>query len=131
MFGHRGLWQNGWKAVSYHPPGTAFEDDVWELYHLDRDFSETNDLAASEPKRLKRMIDSWWAEAKRNKVLPLDDRFGSRFTENAARFHGGRRDFVFSAGMGLVTAAVAPAVRRRTYAMLAHLEPGGLRTVGV
>jgi arylsulfatase A-like enzyme len=37
MFGHRGLWSDGWKAVSYHPPGTAFEDDVWELYHLDTD----------------------------------------------------------------------------------------------
>ena len=45
MFGHRGLWQDGWKAVAFHPPGAPFENDAWELYHLDRDFSETNDLA--------------------------------------------------------------------------------------
>jgi len=131
MFGHRGLWQNGWKAVSYHPPGTAFEDDVWELYHLDRDFSETNDLAASEPKRLKRMIDSWWAEAERNKVLPLDDRFGSRFTENAARFHGSRRHFVFHAGMGHVPTDVAPDVRSRSYTITAYVDILDRRTEGV
>jgi len=46
MFGHRGLWQDGWKAVAYHPPGTPFENDKWELFHLDRDFSETEDLAS-------------------------------------------------------------------------------------
>mgnify|MGYP000060609572 CR=1 FL=1 len=49
MFGHRGLWQDGWKAVAYHPSGTAFENDKWELYHLDKDFSETQDLAATHP----------------------------------------------------------------------------------
>ena len=40
MFGHRGLWHRGWKAVSFHPSGTPFENDKWELFHLDRDFSE-------------------------------------------------------------------------------------------
>ena len=38
MFGHRGLWHDGWKAVAYHPPGTPFENDKWELFHLDRGF---------------------------------------------------------------------------------------------
>src|SRR5690349_9243740 len=45
MFGHRGLWKDGWKAVAFHPPGTPFDADTWELFHLDRDFSETDDLA--------------------------------------------------------------------------------------
>ena len=36
MFGHRGLVHDGWKAVAYHQPGTPFDDDEWELYHLDR-----------------------------------------------------------------------------------------------
>ena len=47
MFGHRGLWQDGWKAVCFHPPGTDFDQDKWELFHLDRDFNETDDLAAA------------------------------------------------------------------------------------
>ena len=39
MFGHLGIWHDGWKAVAYHPPGTSFENDKWELFHLDCDFS--------------------------------------------------------------------------------------------
>ncbi|MDN5925287.1 MAG: arylsulfatase, partial [Xanthomonadales bacterium] len=44
MFGHRGLWQDGWKAVAFHPLGTSFAADRWELYHLARDFAENHDL---------------------------------------------------------------------------------------
>jgi arylsulfatase A-like enzyme len=102
MFGHRGLWQGGWKAVAYHPPGTPFENDKWELFQLDKDFSEVDDLAAKEPDRLAAMIKSWWSEAEKHNVLPLDDRFGPRFAENAARFQGARHHFTFHAGMGHV-----------------------------
>jgi arylsulfatase len=122
MFGHRGVWHDGWKAVAFHPPGTPFESDKWELFHLDADFSETRDLAASEPERLSRMIALWWAEAEKHNVLPLDDRFGPRFAENAARFHGARNRFVFHAGMGHVPTDVAPDVRSRSYTIEAHVE---------
>jgi len=124
MFGHRGLWHGGWKAVAYHPPGTPFENDKWELFHLDRDFSETDDLAATEPERLADMISRWWNEAEKHQVLPLDDRFGPRFAENAARFHGARNRFVFHAGMGHVPTDVAPDVRSRSYTVEAHVEIG-------
>ena len=72
MFGHRAIWADGWKAVTWHRPGTALDDDTWELYHLDRDFSETNDLADAEPERLAEMIDLFWSEAERYGVLPID-----------------------------------------------------------
>jgi arylsulfatase len=122
MFGHRGIWHDGWKAVSFHPSGTPFEDDTWELFHLAQDFSETNDLAAQEPERLEAMIKLWWREAEQRNVLPLDDRFGPRFAENAARFHGARTKFTFHAGMGHVPTDVAPDVRSRSYTIEAHVE---------
>jgi arylsulfatase A-like enzyme len=122
MFGHRGTWHQGWKAVAYHPPGTPFENDKWELFHLDRDFSETHDLAASEPGRLAELIKLWWSEAEKHNVLPLDDRFAARFAENAARFQGARNNFVFHAGMGHVPTDVAPDVRSRSYTIEAHVE---------
>ena len=122
MFGHRGLWKDGWKAVSFHPSGTPFENDKWELFHLDRDFSEVDDLAEQEPERLAEMIKLWWAEAERHNVLPLDDRFGPRFAENAARFHGERSRFTFHAGMGHVPTDVAPDVRSRSYTIEAFVE---------
>ena len=122
MFGHRGLWHQGWKAVSYHPPGTPFENDTWELFHLDRDFSEVKDLAAKEPDRLAELTRIWWSEAEKHNVLPLDDRFAARFAENAARFQGARNHFVFHAGMGHVPTDVAPDVRSRSYTIEAHVE---------
>ena len=126
MFGHRGLWNDGWKAVAFHPPGTPFDDDRWELYHLDHDFAETRDLAEQDPERLKTLVDAWWAAAEVHKVLPLDDRFGPRFAENSARFHGARRKFVLHAGMGHLPTDVAPDVRARSYRIEADvvLKPG-------
>jgi arylsulfatase len=122
MFGHRGLWKDGWKAVAFHPPGTPFDDDRWELFHLDADFSETDDLAEREPARLEALKAEWWANAEAHQVLPLDDRFGARFAENAARFHGGRRRFVFHKGMGHLPTDVAPDVRARTYRIEADVS---------
>jgi arylsulfatase len=131
MFGHRGLWRDGWKAVAYHPPGKASDQDQWELFHLDEDFSETNDLAGAEPERLKAMIEEWWRQAERHQVLPLDDRFAPRFADNAKRFHGPRNRFVFHAGMGHVPTDVAPDVRSRTYTIEADVRIDGAMTEGV
>ena len=131
MFGHRGLVQDGWKAVSFHPPGGDFAADKWELYHLDKDFNETNDLAEKEPERLKAMIGEWWRQAEASKVLPLDDRFAPRFADNAKRFHGPRNRFVFHAGMGHVPTDVAPDVRNRTYTIEADAHVDGPMTEGV
>jgi arylsulfatase A-like enzyme len=74
LLGDRALWHRGWKAVARHDKGEDFDADRWELYHLDRDFSETEDLAEAQPEKLREMIDLWWAEAEKYGVLPLDDR---------------------------------------------------------
>ncbi len=74
MLGHRGIWKDGWKAVTHHDQGKPFDDDKWELYCLDDDFSEFTDLSEKEPARLKEMVDLWWSEAEKHGVLPLDDR---------------------------------------------------------
>ncbi len=122
MFGHRGIVVEGWKAVAYHQMGTPFDNDVWELYNLDTDFNECNDLAASEPERLQAMIDMWWQQADRNKVLPLDDRFAERFAENADRHTGERKNFTFWRGMGHLPSDVAPDLRSRSYTISAHID---------
>ena len=89
MFGHRGIWRDGWKAVAFHPPGTPFETDKWELFHLDEDFSEAHDIwRPPTPIKLTDLVAHWWSEAEPAQVLPLDDRFAPRFAENAARFGG-------------------------------------------
>jgi len=84
MFGSRAIYHDGWKAVTFHPvgpiygddldPNASFDDDCWELYHVAEDLSETRDLAEVEPERVRRMVDLWWSEAEANQVLPLDNR---------------------------------------------------------
>ena len=122
MFGHRGIWHQGWKAVAFHPVGTPFDNDQWELYHLDEDFAENTDLAAVHPEKLDALKQLWWQLAEANQVLPMDDRFGSRFAENGRRFHGQRTQFVMHAGMGHLPNDVAPDVRSRNYLIEAHVR---------
>ncbi len=122
MFGHRGLWHAGWKAVAFHPSGTPYENDKWELFHLDEDFSETNDLAGKRPEKLAALVKLWWEEAEKHKVLPLDDRFRERFVVNADRFHAARKRYVFHAGMGHLPTEVAPDVRSRSYLIEADVH---------
>ena len=122
MFGHRGVWQDGWKAVAYHRPGTAFDDDRWELYDLANDFSEVHDRAAAEPDRLTAMVEEWWRQAEANQVLPLDDRFAERFAENAERHRGERTSYVFHPGMGHLPSEVAPDLRSRSYTIEVDVE---------
>jgi arylsulfatase len=82
--GNRAIYHDGWLAGVIHKapweakPRAALKDDVWELYHVDKDFSCVNDLAAKEPAKLKEMQALFLAEAKSNHVLPLDDRFLER-----------------------------------------------------
>ncbi len=122
MFGHRGIWHDGWKAVAFHQPNSSFDDDVWELYHLDEDFSEVDDLAAEQPERLEQLKARWWAEAEAHKVLPLDDRFAERFAENAERHRGERTHYTFWNGMGHLPSEVAPDLRSRSYTITATVD---------
>lgn len=74
MVGHRAIYHKGWKAVTNHRPGSRYEEDRWELYHVERDFSETTDLAEQYPDKLRELIELWWDEAEKYGVLPLDGR---------------------------------------------------------
>jgi arylsulfatase A-like enzyme len=77
MLGSRGIWHDGWKAITTHPTLSGwsnFNDDTWELYHTDTDRSELHDLAAEHPDKLRELVNRWFAEAGENGAFPLDDR---------------------------------------------------------
>ena len=71
--GHRAIWSEGWKAVTFHRKGDDFETEKWELYDLEDDMAELDNLADQHPEKLKELIKLWWHEAERYGVLPLDD----------------------------------------------------------
>ncbi|MBU1119177.1 arylsulfatase [Patescibacteria group bacterium] len=77
MLGSRGIYHKGLKAVTTHPCIAGwghFENDIWELYNLEKDRSEVNNLANKHPKELEKLKMLWYSEAGKYNALPLDDR---------------------------------------------------------
>ena len=89
MFGNRGIYHNGWTAVTKHrtpwkadqPP--PFDTDKWELYGPD-DWTQSNDLAAKDPAKLAELQRLWLIEAVKYNVVPLDDRGFERINPDIA-----------------------------------------------
>ncbi|MFN0084651.1 MAG: arylsulfatase [Blastocatellia bacterium] len=125
MLGHRAIYHNGWKAVAWHERNTDFERDKWELYKVDEDFNETNDLAAKHPEKLREMIERWWSEAGKYNVLPLDDRGVVRSTEQVSN----NRPLTMAAyhpGAIQTPRSSTPNFRNRSFCLTADVElPAG------
>jgi arylsulfatase len=128
MLGTRGIWEYGWKAVALHAPLTGkghFDEDEWELYHVDADRAESVNLAKQHPKKLQQMIAAWFEEAEKNLVLPLDDRSAAeqlgieRPAEEAPR-----ERYIYYPGTAPVPEGVAVNCRGRSYKILADVEIG-------
>jgi arylsulfatase len=92
MFGNRGIFHKGWTAVTRHKTPwiligevtPAFDDDVWELYNVEADWSQANDLSKQMPEKLHELQRLWLIEATRYNVLPLDDNLGARLNSDTA-----------------------------------------------
>lgn len=59
MLGTRSIWQEGWKTAALHAQLTGkgnFDKDVWELYNVDKDRSESKNLAGDYPEKLEELI---------------------------------------------------------------------------
>lgn len=121
MGGQRGIYHDGWKAVTNHRSGDDYEADRWELYDLRSDWSECVDLAQREPERLRQMVELWWREARAYGVLPLDDRAQARaFARDPAR--GDRTRFVMYPGTRLLTPLTGPNFSLRPFRVTAHVD---------
>jgi arylsulfatase A-like enzyme len=142
MFGSRALYHRGWKAVTFHPvgpiygdgldPNASFDDDVWELYHVVEDPSETRDLAAEHPERLADLVELWWQEAERNQVLPLDNRVLWTLVHPKPDHRRERTRFRYFGGGAQVPEAVAANVRNRSHTVRVNVVvPDGVTPEGV
>lgn len=117
MFGHRGIQLGRWKAVAFHERDTdRYDDDEWELYDTEADWSESTDLAAIHPEILARLVDLFWSEAARYDVLPLDDQgFALRARVPRPGSIRNRERFVYYRGMAHIPAAAAPPTMNRSH----------------
>ena len=90
MFGNRGIYHQGWTAVTRHTypwskeKRPALDDDVWELYDTNKDWSQSKNLAKEMPEKLRELQRLWLIEATRYNVLPIDDRLLERVNPDLA-----------------------------------------------
>jgi arylsulfatase len=120
MAGCRGIYHDGWKAVTHHGRETdqSYPDSEWELYHLDEDFSECHDLAGQQPDKLREMIELFDAEATRYGVYPLDDRLTGLFSPSPRkRTPRARTSFVYLPPIDHLITDVTPPLGARSWDM--------------
>ena len=135
MYGNRAIYKDGWKAVTIHGnrmpwdfAGTyPFEDDVWELYNVTEDFTESNDLAEEYPEKLEELKEAWEAEAWKYNVFPLYDDLGARFSNVAKIYAPKRKEFVFyPPGAVRISEPYSPPVKNKNHSLTAYAEiPSG------
>lgn len=138
MLGNRGLWQDGWFAVTYRgkvpivlgEPKAPFDQDNWELYR-DDDFSRTDNLAARHPERVKALEQAWWKEAETHQVLPLDDRIVERFAELQRYFNTGRKVFTLYPGATRLPRDLSPFTINRSHRIDVAIDGFGAGQAGV
>jgi arylsulfatase len=133
IFGNRAIYHEGWMAVT-NPPVTPWEGikatppvDVlngyeWSLYNLNDDPTETKDLAAKEPARLRAMQELWIIEATRNNVLPLNNSQLPVFTVERPGPTAGRTKFEYFAPQVATQFGVAPGIINRSFTITADIE---------
>jgi arylsulfatase len=133
MFGNRGIYHKGWTAVTKHrtpwQTGTdammpAFDDDVWELYDTNTDWTQARDLAKEQPEKLAELQRLWMIEATKYNVLPLDDRFAERGNPEIAgrpeQIRGTKQ--VVYGGMGRLTEWSILNTKNKSYSITAEVE---------
>ena len=140
LWGNRAMYLDGWKAVTIHGNrmpwvmgGTfPFEDDVWELYHVAEDYSESNDLAKKHPEKLKELIAEWDKEAWKYNVYPLYDDVTARIADVNKRYTPQRKTFNFyTPGAIRIPEAYSPPVKNRNHTMIGELDLPSGSTSGV
>jgi arylsulfatase len=126
MLSTRGIWHKGWKAATEHGPMTNvgnFDKDRWQLFNTDEDRSEAVDLASKYPEKVKELSELWLSEAKKYKVLPLND-YGvvgiHELEFKAAKPAGGR--YIYYPGTTEIPEASAARTLGNTFKVLAEVE---------
>jgi arylsulfatase len=129
--GNRAIYKDGWFARTIHkapwePLGRhPFAQDVWELFDTRSDFSLSTDRATQEPAKLAALQAAFLEEAKKNRVLPLDDRFmerGDAATVGRPDLMQGRTSLTLAQGMPGLSESTFLNVKNRSLTITAEVE---------
>ncbi|MCH8102816.1 MAG: VanZ family protein [Chloroflexi bacterium] len=143
MFAHRAIDHDGWRAVCPWPgvnfteaakKGRQFgspvppevldelETSAWELYHVAEDPTESHNVAAEHPEKLRELISMWWVEAGKYKVLPIDGDVLTRMVVERPQTSRPRTRFIYYPGLAVVPMPAAPKILNRPHSIEADVE---------
>jgi arylsulfatase len=131
MFGDRAIYHDGWIASTTPPQppwllGLAKMPDViggydWELYNITNDYSQNNDIAASNPEKLQELKDLFLVEAAKYNVFPLDNSIVQRLLAPRPDATAGRNSFTYSGRVSGVPASASPDLLTKSYTITAEV----------
>ncbi len=140
MMGHRAIYRDGWRAVcpwpgpSFAEAGKGFGEPIdahtlteldaqgWELYHVAEDFAENHDVAAENRDRLIALIATWYAEAGKYDVLPVDGSGLARFASEKPLVAAPRDSVAYFPNTQSVPFFAAPRVLNRPHSITAEVD---------
>ncbi len=129
ILGNRGIYHKGWTAVTAHNvpvstrPQMGMEEDIWELYDTNFDWTQSHDLASQQPEKLRELQRLFLIEAARHNVLPLDDRAAERANPDLAGrpvLAKGRRQRLYS-GIGRLNAFCVINIKNKSHLVTAEI----------
>ena len=131
MFGNRAIYSDGWYARTIHRPAwqrkavQILQDDPWELYNSNEDFSLSNNVAASNAAKLKELQALFMTEAEKYHVLPIDDRLLERTNAELVgrpTVMEGRNTVTYGPGMKGMGVDIFIATPGKSYTMTADVD---------
>ena len=131
IFGNRAIYHEGWLAGTVHraawekTPRQKLQDDPWELYDTTQDFSLANDLAKTNPAKLKELQGIFMRDASKYRVLPIDDRLMERMVASSAGrpdLMGERTSLTLAPGMDSMSENVFINIKNRSLSITADVE---------
>ena len=132
MLGNRAIYHDGWLAattpvtlpweLSTAPPPDVITGYKWELYNVQEDPTENNDLATKMPDKVKEMQDLFYSEARKHDVLPLDNSTLARWNTPRPSLTAGQTVFTYSGELTGVPESAAPNILNKSYTITAEVE---------
>ena len=140
MLGHRAIYHDGWRAVcpwpgpSFAEAGTGFGNPIsserlsqldatgWELYHVAEDFAENHNVAEQHRDRLIAMIATWYVEAGKYDVMPIDGSGLARMIAEKPMVSTPRDRYVYRPDTQTIPFFAGPRVLNRPHSITADVE---------
>ena len=132
MLGNRAIFHDGWVAattpatlpweLSTKTPPDVITGYNWELYNVNEDPTQFNDLAAKMPEKVKELQELFYSEAKKYNVLPLDNSTLARWNTPRPSLTAGRTEFSYSGELTGVPGSAAPSILNKSYTITAEVE---------